>query len=459
MLAAWSQPKTASPTLIVIGVLLSVVMGWLLGTHTLLAAAAFAALLVGLVVIVKPESAFVVSILSIVLGQLVRIPVGGGEASIIPNDVILPVLIIAWTWRRLSSGTWRLPRHSLTLPIIFVVLSMGLSLLMNRSDYSQHELISGSLYFLRWLEYLALFWLSFDFLRTHQRAQFYLKLLIWTGAGLALLGFVQLKLFPDFSFMVPKGWDPHIGRLLSTWFDPNFLAGYFTLLTSISLAVALSQPWRQARWWWVATGIMSVATVLTFSRSGYVGFVVAIGLVALIRSRALLYLGGIAFIATILFVPRVQERVIGIRTIDETAKLRLVSYNNAATVIADHPWFGVGYNLYKYVQVRYGFLKDTQEHSASGSDSSLLTIWVTTGVIGLIAYLWLLIAMLREAWQTWRNRHLPALWQAFGLGLFSGLLGLFAHSQFVNGLQYPHIMEVMWIFVAMAIMVRQPEPA
>ncbi|MBI5467243.1 MAG: hypothetical protein HY975_03480, partial [Candidatus Kerfeldbacteria bacterium] len=65
-------------------------------------------------------------------------------------------------------------------------------------------------------------------------------------------------------------------------------------------------------------------------------------------------------------------------------------------------------------------------------------------------------AMLREAWKTWRDRTLPIIWQAFGLGLWAGLIGLFLHSQFVNGLHYPHIMEVMWVFVAMAITVRQP---
>jgi O-antigen ligase len=172
-----------------------------------------------------------------------------------------------------------------------------------------------------------------------------------------------------------------------------------------------------------------------------------------------LFLGILSVIAVFLFVPRVQERVIGIRTIDETAKLRLVSYNNAFQVIGDHPVIGIGYNLYKYVQVEYNFLEKTSEHSASGSDSSILTIWVTTGTIGLIVYLWLFMAMLREAWKTWHAQHLDARWRGFGLGLFAGLLGLFAHSQFVNGLQYPHLMEMMWLLVAMAIAVRQNHPA
>ncbi len=452
------QLPSATTFWLVAGGLVFVAVGWLIGSHGILGSAVLAALIVGVAVFIKPEAALVVSILSIVLGQVVRLPIAGGESSIIPNDVLLPVLIAAWIMKRLTSRSWPLPRQSLTLPIGVVVTIMLTSLIVNSPGYTARELLSGGLYFLRWLEYAALLWIAFDVLRTRQRARRYLSLLVWTGVATAILGFIQLRLFPDFSFMVPQGWDPHVGRLLSTWFDPNFLGGYLALLSSVTLSVALFRGWWGGRWWWAATFIMVVATILTFSRSGYVGLAVGLGLVTMFKSRTLLFLGVFAFVATVLFAPRVQERVVGIRTIDETARLRLVSYRNAFTVIHDHPVIGVGYNLYKYVQVQYGFLNDTKEHSASGSDSSLLTMWVTTGIVGLLAFLWLYLAMLREAWRTWRDRSLSAEWQGFGLGLWGGLVGLFFHSQFINGLQYPHIMQILWLFTALAVMVRQDSP-
>ncbi|MEK7637654.1 MAG: O-antigen ligase family protein [Patescibacteria group bacterium] len=428
--------------------------GWIIGSHFLLGSVLIAGLVVGALVFGYPELALVASIGSLVLGQLVRLPVG--DSAILPNDIIIPVLVVAWALRRLASRRWETRRHSLSLPIMLMVLVMGLSLILNRGREDINEWLNGTLYFVRWLEYLALFWIGQDLFRTHQRAKRYLTFLIGTGVALAVLGFIQLKLFPDFSFMVPKGWDPHVGRLLSTWFDPNFLGGLFVLLTAIALGMAMSVPFRQGRWWWVAALTMILATVLTYSRSAYVGLVVALGIVTMVRSRPALFIGLLATISVVLFVPRVQQRVIGIRSIDETAQLRLLSYRNALTVIGDHPWNGVGYNLYKYVQVEYGYFKDTQEHSASGSDSSLLTIWATTGTVGLIVYVWLFAAMIRETWRTWRDRALPPLWRGFGLGAFAGLAGLFAHSQFVNGLQYPHLMEAMWLLVAMTIAVRQP---
>lgn len=435
-------------------VLLAVAVGFALGSHFVLTAVGLVVLLIAVIAFGYPELAYIASLASIVLGQLIRIPVGSSE--ILPNDIIVPVLCVTWVLRRLVSGTWTLRRHSLSLPIFTMVLVMGLSLVVNANTVDRAELLGGSLYLVRWVEYVVLFWIGQDLVRTHSRARSYLLYTIAIGASIAILGFIQLQVFPDFSSMVPKGWDPHIGRLLSTWFDPNYLGGFFVLLLAAAIGYVFPQPFRPMRWWWAAIAIMLVATVLTFSRSAYVGLVVVLGVLGIVRYRAALFLGILGMIAVILFVPRVQERVIGIRSIDETAQLRLVSYSNALLVIQDHPVVGVGYNLYKYTQVKYNFLERTEEHSASGSDSSLLTIWVTTGMVGLLVYIWLLIAMLRELWKTWHDKTLPKEWQGFGLGAFAGMLGLIAHSQFVNGLHYPHLMEVMWLFVAIAISVRQP---
>ncbi len=440
----------------VLGVLSAFGCGTLIGFGGAAGIAVVAGILLVAAAVWKPELVFIASILTMIAGQLVRLPLLGDDSGVLLNDLILPPLIILWAVKRLLVGRWNFPRHSLTLPIALVIATMLVSVVANYRGYAATELLSGILYQVRWIEYVAVLLMGFDFFRNHARVLHYLTLLTICGVVVSLLGFVQLVIFPDFSFMAPAGWDPHVGRLLSTWFDPNFLAGWLALLITVALAIALALPWSRARWWWAAIATMTLAVVLTFSRSGYLALIAGTGFVTLMRSRAIFFLGLLAAIAMIFFVPRVQERVVGIRTVDETAQLRIVSWQNAFEVINDHLWFGVGYNLYRYVQVEYGFLDDTKIHSASGSDSSLLSIWVTTGFLGLVAYVWLLLAMFREAWRTWRDRALSSEWRGFGLGVFAGLLALVLHAQFVNGLLYPHIMQTVWIFLAMAIMLRQP---
>lgn len=434
--------------------LLAAADGLMVGQFGLLGAVAVMAALAVVVLVARPETGLIASLVTIILGQLVRIQLPGSDTTVILNDVLLPPLIYAWLLCRLASRRWSVPRSSLIVPIFLMVATMIFSLYVNRYAYGSTELLTGALYIVRWIEYAAIFFIAYDYFSRPGRPRRYLWLIAWVGLITAALGFIQLRLFPDFSFMVPRGWDPHVGRLLSTWFDPNFLGGFFVVLVTVALALALSRE-RGAWKWWLVVAILLPAIILTYSRSAYVALAAGLGFVTLFRSRLLFAIGALSFLAVVIFIPRVQERVIGIRTIDETARYRLISWQRAATVFRDHPWFGVGYNVYKFVQVQYRFLDRPTEHSASGSDSSLLTVAVTTGVVGLTIYLWLLFLAIREAWRTWWDKTLPMFWRSAGLGLVAGIIALFIHSQFVNSLLYPHLMETMWVFLALVMAVRQ----
>jgi O-antigen ligase len=335
-----------------------------------------------------PQGLLYASISTMIVGQLVRLPIFGEDSALLLNDLVIPMLAVVWVVRGLLKKTIQLPRMSLWLPLGGLVLTMLIAGLINYSSYDQREWVSGMFYLIRWVEYALLLFIIFDLSRTTRQQQ---RILSWTIASAVIvagLGFIQLKVFPDFTSMVPQGWDPHIGRLLSTWFDPNFLGGWLAMFAGISLALALVRPTKNLGWWTIFL-IIAIAEVLTFSRSGYLGFLTAVVVVTSVRSRALLFLGAIVAFSTVLLVPRVQERVLGIRSVDQTAQFRIVSWNNALDIVSDHPWFGVGYNHYKYVQEQRGFVDTISEHSASGSDSSLLTILVTTGVVGVFCYLWL----------------------------------------------------------------------
>jgi hypothetical protein len=41
--------------------------------------------------------------------------------------------------------------------------------------------------------------------------------------------------------------------------------------------------------------------------------------------------------------------------------------------------------------------------------------------------------------------------RALALGSLGAMIGLFVHSQFVNGWFYPHIMETVWILTALTL--------
>ena len=79
-----------------------------------------------------------------------------------------------------------------------------------------------------------------------------------------------------------EGWDPHIGRLLSTWFDPNFIGGFLGFILSITIALGLYY-WKEKRTKLaLVLGIIGfiglIALYLTYSRSGYLTLMAGLGM-------------------------------------------------------------------------------------------------------------------------------------------------------------------------------------
>lgn len=431
-------------------------LGVLAGMNIAFAVLAVIALACAVALILNPMVGIAALILSLVAGQLVRIPAFGSEGAILPNDLLLPALAAAWLLRGMFMRQVQFPTSPLSWPIVTMLVVFVLTFIAGVSQLpflDGHERLVSMLYIVRWLEYALLIFIVADIVVTARHARQIIYWLFLAAAALVVLGFAQLRIFPDFRFMVPEGWDPHIGRLLSTWFDPNFIGGFFSFVALIAGALALHLSGKLRIALWTLAALLFTGMVLTFSRSGYAAFIAGAVVLTILTSRRLFLL--LVVIAGLVFmsVPRVQDRVMGAVQIDETAQLRVTSWKNALEVAHDYPITGIGYNTYRYVQVDYGFQRDAAEHSAGGSDSSLLTLLVTTGPLGLAAYLWIIWAMASIAWNA-RREGSDAFERGLGLGALAALVSVVAHSLFINSLLFPHMMETMALVFGVLIALR-----
>src|SRR3989338_2660805 len=107
----------------------------------------------------------------------------------------------------------------------------------------------------------------------------------------------------------------------------------------------------------MASFIGFIALYYTFSRSGYLALIATIGILALLKSRQLLFAAILIGLLGFAFSPRVQERVeggiesakalFGIEgeyALDPTARLRVNSWREATEIIREYPFIGIGYN-------------------------------------------------------------------------------------------------------------------
>jgi O-antigen ligase len=200
----------------------------------------------------------------------------------------------------------------------------------------------------------------------------------------------------------PTGWFYRVGPVFD---DPSGYARFLVVAILAGLVLVLYAKSGAA---WAAAGAIAVTWVgLVPSFSGAALLALAVGglcaVVVLWRRRALLPVaaaaGAIAAVA--LAVPQVHDRLAGdsglSRAVD--ARTRLVS--NGVVKALDHPLFGVGTG---------GF----RETDASAAHDTATTVAVETGLPGLAALAWLLVAAL---WLAFRRNHVRTAGGRVRLGL------------------------------------------
>lgn len=375
-------------------------------------------------------------------GQLTRIPLYlvGSEVHFYMTDVVLFLLLLSWgIWRfGLKKKKYQLP--PLALPIFLFAIVAGLSLGVASPLLSNREVMVSGLYLVRWLVYAGLYFVVFDVRRRLFKPDDLLNYLIIIGIAVALFGFVQFFLYPNLKALEVLEWDPHYYRLVSTFLDPGF-TGLILVLTLVTIFIS----YKKKKSWWLVIGglIVYVALILTHSRSSYLAFMVAMGLISWLKKNIKVF--AVAFIVLLLFLAILPQPKGEGGKLTRTYSIvdRFESWQNALTITKDHPLLGVGFNAYRYAQRDYGFLEEEKwqvSHAGAGADSSLLFVLATTGVVGLVSYLWYLVKAFGLSY--WQRKKI------IGVVCLASLGATVVHSFFLNSLFYPWIMG--WLAILLA---------
>lgn len=249
--------------------------------------------------------------------------------------------------------------------------------------------------------------------------------LIKTGILVFIVGLMQLLVLPDLEKLDPSlGFDPHKNRMVSTFFDPNFLGIYFVLCLFLCLR-NLTIYTRKTQIFLILLFILGI--ILTFSRSAWLSLIILLTFFSLKKTKILIPIT-VGLILTLIIVPQKQIRIVNIFDPKDSAAFRINSWNNTIKIIKENWIFGVGYNAFRYAQIEYGFLeRDNTSLSGAGSDSSLLLVWATSGIWGLIFYLSYFAYLIA---QNYKSK------DYLGLGL---VITILINSIFINSLFYPQV--------------------
>lgn len=210
-----------------------------------------------------------------------------------------------------------------------------------------------------------------------------------------ILGYIQLIFFPialdyyNIFYSLGVYWanpDPHINRLLSTYFDPNYLASCLVIPFTIAL-----NKWIEGKEnkYLIYLIIYGITVVLTVSRSGILGICLVTMFSFLrrkftrknaMRNILILLLFIIAMIFLAVFDVRIIQRVINSSS-DKSTFARFSSWESGYEIIKDNLFFGIGYNMIGSYR-QHVLHQNVSLSSGYGNYSSIILILMSSGIIG-----------------------------------------------------------------------------
>lgn len=363
--------------------------------------------------------------------------------TVLDISVILFCLVsVIFHWSYVKQKLTHLPKA-----VLFFIFFTFLSAIWNIHNYNLFQNSVAFLYFLRFCLYTFFALAAGSMLQNKKNQAFVIVSLLATDIAILATGFLQYIFYSNLRNLYYLGWDDHLYRLFSTFFDPNFAAAFFVLFFLFLGGLFFSSFVKERIYIKVLIALLMcitlVALFLTFSRSGLImlfcGSLVFLWLQKKVRYLFIILL--ILIAAFIIVAPKLSIENTNYFRIAST-EARLNTAATAVTIIQRNPFFGVGFDAYRYAQEHYGFRQEISRsgaisHADAGTDNSFLFVWATTGIFGLASYFLALFSFLRKTYHV--RRHV------FSAVFFASLIAVMIDSLFNNALFYPSIL--LWLGV------------
>ncbi len=223
--------------------------------------------------------------------------------------------------------------------------------------------------------------------------------------------------------------DSHTGRVGGTLGSPNGAATYLVMMLPITVVGMAMFQKRWLKQLATAAFILGVTGLfLTQSRGGLIGFTVSMMILSLMAAaRGWMKLKWPLMIAYVGMIPMVMlAPILFARFLSDdggSAESRGPLAEIAMRMIEDHWVFGVGANNFAIVKDYY-VTPEFADAWLSTVHNHFLRVWAEMGIIGLGAYLVLIITTLYIGLLCWEMRGIDPLMGMLAIALSAGILGL-----------------------------------
>lgn len=386
--------------------------------------------------------------LSWLLSQIIRFQLGNGLSLNIFDFVVGGTAIVLLVRSIFKKRFKFYFKDNIGKGIFFFGIVIILSLLWNSPTLTLQQFIISSFYIIRWTLYAFLFFIIKD--SRNKDKKLIQRIMLLTGILYVAIGYIQFFYYGELKNLFYLGWDEHKYRLFSVFLDPNFSGIFLVLFLLFIVGKRLQMAQKPLTNIKLLLTVVIAFTVgvliLTFSRTAFLMvFISSAAFFFLIdKKRWLLVVIGIMLVAGVILSQRFYiESVNPFRIFSSNE--RLMSMKQAVEIFSHQPVLGVGFNAYRYAQLRFGFKKQAnidQSHADAGVDNSFLFVLATTGIVGFISYVIMIFFLLQGAHKVFKQKR-----QVHSAVIFSSIIGLCIASMFINALFFPPVMLWMWLLL------------
>jgi len=357
------------------------------------------------------------------------------------DDVVLGLITVSWLTKiAINKELGLFIRTPLNRPIYFYLAASLVSTMIGVFNNDVRPLI-GVLYLVKYFQYFLIFLMVSAQVQSLKDADRYIRLMLVTAALVSIYAIIQIPT----GVRVSAPFEGESG-------EANTLGGYLVVMMSLVIGLMTgTNSIRKLAGYMMLLTLMAVPFAYTLSRSSWIAIlpaILAILLYSPLRRYVIVGLLAVAIILPLIMPATVYERInytfsqtntlrsdvveLGDTALDPSTSARLISWVSTLKQWTEKPVFGWGVT------------------GAGFKDAQYFRVLVETGILGFLAFMWLLWTLQRFAVKQLYDLNPSKYPRYHGIvvGFIAGFWGLLVHGVGANTFIIVRIMEPFWFLAA-----------
>jgi O-antigen ligase len=339
-------------------------------------------------------------------------------STVLEDAIVITVvafLVEAWRTRSLSLSLFRSP---LAIPALIFLVAGAIDVVAAPDRRAALGIYRAYL-----IEPVAFFFVLGAVVRTRRIALVVMAGLAAAGAVIAIANSLVI-----IDAIRHHTISPGVTGPVVIFTNANDIALFLVPLIAVAGAMTLHSSDRRER---IVAGaflaIAAAAVLLSFSRGGYLALAaLALGLALSHRHRWWLVSAAALTAIVLLLIPPINQRVgveLDFANPQNTLVGRFELWRVSLQMLEQHFLFGGG--MSGFAQAIAPYWNPTHIDRFIYPHNIVLTFWSETGLLGLFAFAWVMVASFVLAWRGWRAAN---AWRSIELGVFLALVAVLVHG-------------------------------